>query len=109
MECSKCMAENAAAGAFVPSAGRRLPSACPARGLANEPPARFSAGCGKPIGEAAAPAPTIVPTAPRIDSAERRPTETHFHVGAFDQAAGFRPTRHIFAEDRLPWLHLGSG
>jgi hypothetical protein len=37
---------------------------------------------------------------------ERLPTETHFHVGAFDRAAEFQPTRHIFPEERLPWLHL---
>jgi hypothetical protein len=37
---------------------------------------------------------------------ERRPTETHFHVGAIDQAARLQPTRHIFPEERLPWLHL---
>jgi hypothetical protein len=40
---------------------------------------------------------------------ERRPTETHFHVGAFDQAAQLQPARHIFLEERLPWLHLGEG
>jgi hypothetical protein len=40
---------------------------------------------------------------------ERLPTETHFHVGAFDQAAEFKPTRHIFADERLPWLNLGDG
>jgi hypothetical protein len=39
---------------------------------------------------------------------ERLATETHFHVGAFDQAAGFHPTGHIFPEERLPWLHLGE-
>lgn len=32
--------------------------------------------------------------------------ETHFDVGAFDQAARLRPTRHIFVEEHLPWLHL---
>ena len=32
--------------------------------------------------------------------------ETHFHIGAFDEAALFEPTRHIFPEERLPWLHL---
>ena len=32
--------------------------------------------------------------------------ETHFHVGAFRDAGQFRPTRHIFPEERLPWLHL---
>ena len=39
---------------------------------------------------------------------ERLPTETHFHVGAFDQAEQFQPTRHIFPEERLPWLHLAD-
>jgi hypothetical protein len=34
--------------------------------------------------------------------------ETHFHIGAFDQAAGLQPTRHIFPEERLPWLHLSE-
>ena len=33
---------------------------------------------------------------------ERLPTETHFPVGAFDQAARLRPRRHIFPEERLP-------
>ena len=32
------------------------------------------------------------------------PTETHFHVGASDQAARLWPTSHIFPEERLPWL-----
>jgi hypothetical protein len=36
-------------------------------------------------------------------------SETHFHIGAIDQAARFRPTRHIFPEERLPWLHLTDG
>ena len=40
---------------------------------------------------------------------EPLPTETHFHVGAFDLAAGLQPTRHIFPEERLPWLHLADG
>ena len=35
--------------------------------------------------------------------------ETHFHIGAFDEAARFEPTRHIFPEERLPWLHLAEG
>ncbi len=38
----------------------------------------------------------------------RRPEETHFHVGAFDDAARWRPTRDVFPEERLPWLHLGE-
>ena len=32
--------------------------------------------------------------------------EMHFHIGAFDEAAALEPTRHIFPEERLPWLHL---
>lgn len=36
------------------------------------------------------------------------PTETHFHVGAFDQAALLRPTRQYFPEERLPWFHNGE-
>ena len=34
------------------------------------------------------------------------PTVTHFHVGAFDQAARLRPTMHYFSEERLPWLNF---
>ena len=37
-----------------------------------------------------------------------RSNETHFHVGAFRDAAQFQPTRHIFPEERLPWLHFGD-
>jgi hypothetical protein len=37
------------------------------------------------------------------------PTETHFHIGAFDQAALLEPTnKHYFVEERLPWLHTGN-
>ena len=35
----------------------------------------------------------------------RLPTETHFYVGAFDRAAELQPTRHVFPEERLPWVH----
>jgi len=36
------------------------------------------------------------------------PTETHFHVGAFDHPERLAPSsRHVFAKERLPWLHLG--
>ena len=38
----------------------------------------------------------------------RRPDETHFHVGAFDDAARLVPTRHVFPDERLPWLHTGD-
>jgi hypothetical protein len=34
------------------------------------------------------------------------PTLTDFHVGAFDHPEVFRPTRQIFPEERLPWLHI---
>ena len=36
-------------------------------------------------------------------------TLTHFHVGAFDQAALLQPTKHYFSEERLPWLHVVDG
>jgi hypothetical protein len=36
------------------------------------------------------------------------PTETHFHIGAFDQAALMVPAKHYFAEERLPWLHIAE-
>ena len=32
--------------------------------------------------------------------------EMHFHIGAFNEADRFEPTRHIFPEERLLWLHL---
>jgi hypothetical protein len=32
------------------------------------------------------------------------PTETHFFVGAFDEAGRLVPTRHVFPEERLPWV-----
>ena len=35
-------------------------------------------------------------------------SEMHFHVGAFDAAARLEPTRHIFPEERLPWLDLAE-
>ena len=35
-------------------------------------------------------------------------TEMHFHVGTFDDATAFKPTRHIFPNERLPWLHLAE-
>jgi hypothetical protein len=34
--------------------------------------------------------------------------ETHFHVGAFKQAAELHPGKHYFPEERIPWLHLGE-
>ena len=36
-------------------------------------------------------------------------SEIHLHIGAFDEAAQLKPTRHIFPEERLPWLHLAEG
>jgi class 3 adenylate cyclase len=66
------MAENAATRSFCAQCGSPLPSPCPACGFENEPAAKFCGGCGKSLGEVAAQTPTIVPAAPRIDSAERR-------------------------------------
>jgi len=37
----------------------------------------------------------------------RRPTEAHFHIGAFDHPERLAPSsRHVFPEERLSWLHL---
>ena len=36
------------------------------------------------------------------------PTETHFHIGAFDDSANLPPTRHVFPQERLPWFHPGE-
>jgi hypothetical protein len=36
------------------------------------------------------------------------PTETHYHVGAFERAAELQPSKHVFANERLPWLHLND-
>jgi len=34
------------------------------------------------------------------------PTETHYHVGAFERVVELAPTRHVFANEQLPWLRL---
>ena len=34
------------------------------------------------------------------------PTETHFHVGTFDEPGKFEPSKHFFRNEQLPWLHL---
>jgi hypothetical protein len=40
----------------------------------------------------------------------RLATEAHFHIGAFDEPERLAPSsRHVFPEERLPWLHLGPG
>jgi hypothetical protein len=36
------------------------------------------------------------------------PTETHFYVGALDRAAELQPTRHVFADEHLPWVQLNN-
>jgi class 3 adenylate cyclase len=76
MRCPKCMSENARPGAFAPSAGCHC--RCLACGFENEPAAKFCGGCGKPIGEVAAPAPTAVPAPLRADGAERRQLSVMF-------------------------------
>jgi hypothetical protein len=35
---------------------------------------------------------------------ERRPNETHFHLGAFENPEQLEPTGEAFAGERLPWL-----
>jgi hypothetical protein len=34
------------------------------------------------------------------------PTETHFHVGAFEKPDKLVPSKHFFRNEQLPWLHL---
>ena len=41
-------------------------------------------------------------------SNDRWPGETHFHVGAFDEAARLAPTGELFADERLPWVAPGK-
>ena len=36
------------------------------------------------------------------------PTETHFHIGAFDRAGELKPTRHVFREEHLPWFAIAD-
>ena len=43
---------------IVDAGGNSAPSPCSACGFENEPNAKFCGGCGKPVGETAAPAPT---------------------------------------------------
>jgi streptogramin lyase len=31
-----------------------------------------------------------------------------FYVGAFDREAELQPMRHVFPEERLPWLYTGN-
>jgi hypothetical protein len=38
---------------------------------------------------------------------ERWPTELHLHLGAFDDPGTLAPTGQAFADERIPWLHLG--
>jgi hypothetical protein len=40
---------------------------------------------------------------------EKLPGETHFHIGAFVDAAALAPVGTFFAEERLPWFPIGSG
>ena len=38
---------------------------------------------------------------------DRWPTETHLHVGGFDDPSDLAPKGEVFAEERLPWFHSG--
>jgi hypothetical protein len=37
---------------------------------------------------------------------ERRPNETHFHLGAFEKPEELKPTGEAFAGEKLPWWHV---
>lgn len=34
------------------------------------------------------------------------PGELHFHIGAFDQPEALPPMAEVYAEERLPWVHV---
>ena len=76
-----------------PSGRRRPPKGAAAWG---KQPVGCALLCRKSLQRA------LPPTQPA--RAENLPNETHFHIGAFRDAARLRPTRHIFREERLPWL-----
>ena len=73
MHCPSCIARKRGDKTrFCAECGSPLPSPCPACGFENEPTAKFCGGCGKPIGETAAPTPAAAPAPAPRDSAERR-------------------------------------
>ena len=39
---------------------------------------------------------------------ERWPGEVHVMVGTFDRPEIVTPKRHVFTEEKLPWLHLAG-
>jgi hypothetical protein len=39
----------------------------------------------------------------------RWPDDIHLMVGNFENPADFRPQCHVFAGERLPWLHIADG
>ena len=43
---------------------------------------------------------------PLTYEADRFPGETHFYVSTFDDPQAFRPTFHVFCEERLHWLEI---
>ncbi|NUB46634.1 GFA family protein [Fertoebacter nigrum] len=53
----------------------------------------FCQGCGTPM----------------AFRAERFPGEMHFYAATLDAPETFQPTRHYFAAERLPWVHLADG
>jgi hypothetical protein len=36
----------------------------------------------------------------------RWPTETHLHLGIFDDPARIAPKAQVFTDERIPWMHL---
>ena len=43
---------------------------------------------------------------PMTFESTRWPGEMHVGVGSLDQPGDFPPTAHVYAAERLPWLHL---
>ncbi len=52
----------------------------------------FCATCGSPVAYAA----------------DRFPGETHFYASLLDEHADFRPQRHVFWAERVPWIVLAD-
>jgi hypothetical protein len=46
---------------------------------------------------------------PLTYESERVDDETHVFLGSLDEPGAFRPQRHVFTEEAVPWLKLDDG
>jgi len=54
---------------------------------------RFCGNCGTPL----------------TFEADRYPDEVHLFVATMDEPNAFRPTLHVFAAEKLAWMHFDDG